>query len=381
MQRAQACPAGAAPPRTIQRTFDEARAAAYVALHGSGASANVAGRRATFDATYPSWDALKTLEHRVPPREWSRIRYLNDKGTPSASVPAPPPAPPARAPARGPAPPSGRRAPSAEESAQVRRRGQIGHVMRDVDRLVYDFQAEIELQKRFRPSEILANQMTLVAGGVAKILLGAIQLGTAGLSAPITGALIGAVDLGTSGARAGLGYGEESGGEAQAGSATKSLMITSATRAIGPVAPFTLGPGYHAASAVPVLGGAAAIALGAKDVWDGLQGIQLSAGDIAFMRESLVEIRSMQARITAKAAEMARFPELATAAARWRACATALGVVAADLSKLLAKKPRSSSPKTETVDAWSAPMTRGRSSAVHGPPGAPPPPEPLVMLP
>jgi hypothetical protein len=252
--------------------------------------------------------------------------------------------------------------------------------MRDVDRLIYDFQAEIELQKRFEPSEILANQMTLVAGGIAKILLGAVQLGTAGLSAPITGALIGGVDLATSGARAGLGYGQESGGEAQMGSGAKSLMIASATRAIGPVAPFSLGAGYQAASAVPVLGGAAAIALGAKDVWDGLQGIQLSAGDLAFIRESLVEIRAMQARITAKAGEMASLPELAATAARFRACAAALGVVAADLSKLLAKKSASSSPRTETVDAWSAPMTRGRGRAVYGPPGAPPAPEPLVML-
>lgn len=246
----------------------------------------------------------------------------------------------------------------------MRLRGEIGHVMRDVGPLVHDFVAEIELQRRYRPSEILANQVTLVAGGVAKILLGAIQLGTAGVSAPITGAMIGMVDLGTSGARAGLGYGDEDAGEAQMTSGTKTLMITSATKAIGPVAPFSLGPGYQAASAVPVVGGAGANALGAKDVWDGLQGIRLSPGDVAFMRPSIVEIRAMQGRVTAKADEMAQIGQLAAAAAQWRACATALAVVAADLSRLLATQPTSSAPRTQTVGAWSAPATRGRSGAV-----------------
>jgi hypothetical protein len=92
----------------------------------------------------------------------------------------------------------------------------------------------------------------------------------------------------------------------------------------------------------------------------------------------------MQGRITEKAAEMAAIPELAPVAARWRDCAKALGVVATDLSKLLAKQPKSSSPKTETVDAWSAPMTRGRSDAVSEAPAARAragAAEPLVMLP
>ena len=270
--------------------------------------------------------------------------------------------------------------PSPAEQAQVRKRAQIAGVMRDVGPLIREFQLEIELQKRFSPSEILANQITLVAGGVAKILLGSIQLATAGLSAPITGALIGGVDLATSGARAGLGYGEDSGGEAQMASGTKSLMVMSGTRAIGPVGAFSIGSSYHAASAVPVLGGAAAIGLGAKDVWDGLQGIQLSAGDREFMRLSLVAIGDMKEKINEKAGEMARIPELAPVAARWRACAAALDVVAGNLRKLLAKKPESSSPRVEVQDAWSAPATRGRSAAVYGPPGAPPVPEPLVML-
>lgn len=347
---------------TIQRTFDEARAAAYESLYGRAAADPA--QRATFDSTYASWETLKALESRLPPREWSRIRFLDGKAAPGPSVPAPPPAPPAHAAA--PAGP-GRRMPSPAEQARVRRRGEIAHVMRDVDRLMYEFAAEIELQKRFRPSEILADQMTLVAGGVAKILLGAIQLGTAGLSAPITGALIGAVDLGTSGARAGLGYGEQSGGDAQATSGAKSLMIASATRVIGPVAPFSLGPGYQAASAVPVLGGAAAMELGAKDVWDGLKGIQLSGGDRAFMRASIVEIRAMQGRITDKAAEMAKIPKLAAAAARFRACARALDTVVADLSKLLAKQPKPSTPEVETAQAWAAapPSTSDRAGRLR----------------
>ena len=269
--------------------------------------------------------------------------------------------------------------PSPAEQAQVRKRAEIAGVMRDVGPLLREFQLEIELQKRFSPSEILANQITLVAGGVAKILLGSIQLATAGLSAPITGALIGGVDLATSSARAGLGYDQDGAGSARAVSATKSLMVTSATKAIGPVGAFSVGS-YHAASAIPVLGGAGAIALGAKDVWDGLKGIQLSAGDLEFMRQSLVAIGDMKEKINDKAGEMARIPELAPVAARWRACAAALDVVASNLKKLLAKQPKSSSPKVEEVDAWSAPATRGRSSAVYGPPGAPPAPEPLVML-
>ena len=365
MQRAQACPLGAAPPHTIQRSFDEARTAAFAGLYGSGKGAPA---REAFDATYPSWETLKTLEGRFAPREWSRIRFLNSKDVPQAAVPAPPPAPS-----------SGRRAPSPAEAAAVRRRGEIAHVMRDVGPLLREFQLEIELQKRFAPSEILANQITLVAGGVAKILLGSIQLATAGLSAPITGALIGGVDLATSSARAGLGYDQEGAGSARAVSATKSLMVTSATKAIGPVGAFSVGS-YHAASAVPVLGGAGAIALGAKDVWDGLKGIQLSAADLEFMRQSLVAISDMKEKINDKAGEMARIPELAPVAARWRACAAALDVVAGNLKRLLAKQPKSSSPKVEVQDAWSAPATRGRSSAVYGPPGAPPAPEPLVML-
>ena len=143
-------------------------------------------------------------------------------------------------------------------------------------------------------------------------------------------------------------------------------MITATTKAVGPVLPFSLGPGYQAASAVPVVGGAGAIALGAKDVWDGLQGIRLSPGDLTFIRQSLVEIRAMRGRIDDKAAEMAALPELAAAAAaaRWRACAKALGVLAADLSALLAKRAKSSSPQVENVAGWSAPMPRGRSGAV-----------------
>ena len=107
----------------------------------------------------------------------------------------------------------------------MKKRGQIGHVLRDVGPLMKEFLDEIELQKRYNPSEILANQMTLVMGGVAKILLGAVQVGTAGLSAPITGAMIGLVDLGTSGARAGLGQGDEDAGGARALSGTKTLMV------------------------------------------------------------------------------------------------------------------------------------------------------------
>jgi hypothetical protein len=366
MQRSKA-----GPGPTIQRSLHEARAAAFTGLYGSGKGASAPTREA-FAAAYASWDSLKTLEPRFAPREWSRIRFLNDK---DRAVPAPPPAP------AGPAGP-GRRAPSPAELEQVRKRGQIAHVMRDVGPLMREFQLEIELQKRFNPSEILANQMTLVAGGVAKILLGSIQLATAGLSAPITGALIGGVDLATSSARSGLGLDAQSGGEARAVSATKTLMITSATKVIGPVAPFSIGASYHAASAIPVVGGAGAIALGAKDVWDGLKGIQLSAADIEFMGQSLLAIADMKEKINDKAGEMARIPELAPVAARWRACAAALDVVASDLRKLLAKKkPSSSSPKVEEVDAWSAPMTRERGRTVYGAPAPPPAPEPLVMLP
>lgn len=362
--------AGALRTAVLQRSLDEARAAAFAALPG-------AQNRREFDATYASWETLTTLESRFQPREWSRIRHLYLKDVPAVAAPAPPP--PARQPSvRSPAPPP-RPTPSAAEQARVRKRAQIAHVMRDVDLIARELAAEVELQKRFKPSEILANQMTLVAGGVAKILLGAVQLGTAGLSAPITGALIGGVDLATSGARSGLGLDADDAGSAQAVSGTKSLMIASATRAIGPVAPFSLGPGYQAASAVPVLGGAAAMALGAKDVWDGLQGIRLSAADTAFIRQSIVEIRDIQAKITGKAAEMSAIGELAKAAAAWRECAKALGVIAADLAKLLAKQPKSSTPKVENLDAWAAPATRGRSGASAAPPGAAAD-EPLVML-
>ena len=241
----------------------------------------------------------------------------------------------------------------------MRRRGQIAHVMLGCDQLVHEFMAEVELQKRYEPSEILANQMTLVMGGVAKILLGAIQVGTAGLSAPLTGALIGLVDLGTAGARSGLGLESEGdAGDAQATSATKTLMITSATKAVGPVAPFSLGPGYQAASAVPVVGGLGAMALGAKDVWDGLKGIQLSANDLVFMKQSLVEIAAMKERIGAKAEEMAPFPELRAVAARWRACVDALTVVESNLAALIKKNAKAA------AESSPAPATRPRSGQV-----------------
>ncbi len=370
LQRATVASRGAAPAATVQRTLADARSAVYERFYATNSAAPVGLQvRSTFDATFDTWEKLQALEHRFSPREWSRIRFLYSQGRA-----VPPPPPPRRGPAPPPSPPPlirtgasaalapPRRAPSKEESEQVRRRGQIAHVMLGCDLLVYEFTAEIELQKRYRPSEILANQMTLVMGGVAKILLGAIQVGTAGLSAPVTGALIGLVDLGTSGARSGLGLDSDDGGDAQATSATKSLMVTSATKAVGPVLPFSLGPGYQAASAVPVVGGVAAMALGAKDVWDGLKGIQLSANDLVFMKQSLVEIGSMKARISAKAEEMAPFPELRGAATRWRACVDALTVVEGHLTGLLAKHMPSASAKVAPEPDW-APVTRPRSGA------------------
>lgn len=362
-------------PAAVARATAAHRAAAVAATTAARGRGACPGRRDDALAGLLARAVIQRQHgHQAQMREQSRARYLAHKPPPK---PAPPPAP---RPTKPGAP--GRQAPSAAEWEQVRKRAAIAHVMRDVGPMIYAFQAEIELQKRFRPDEILANRMTLVAGGIAKILLGSVQLGTAGLSAPITGALTAGVDLATAGARAGLGLEDESAGEAQMTSGTKSLMIASATRAVGPVGAFSLGPGYQAASAVPVLGGAATIVLGAKDVWEGLQGIRLSAGDVTFIRQSIVEIRAMQARITAKAGELARIPELAAAAAAWRECAKALAELVADLTKLLAKQPKSSSPKTETVDAWSAPATRGRSGALAEPLGRPRAESvaPLVML-
>jgi hypothetical protein len=367
--RAVTASSGAAGAAVIQRSLDDARSAVFEKYYATSSGEPVGlQKREIFDATFATWELLEaTFRSRYQPREWSAIRALRDR---SAAPPAPPPVPGKPAPPPYPRPaPGSRRAPSAQEWAQVQKRGQIGHVLRDVGPLMKEFLDEIELQKRYNPSEILANQMTLVMGGVAKILLGAVQVGTAGLSAPITGAMIGLVDLGTSGARAGLGQDDDAGG-ARAVSGTKTLMVATATRVIGPVAPFSLGPGYAAASAIPVVGGVGAIVLGFKDVADGLEGMRLSKEDVIFMRHSLVEIRDLKGRVAKKAQEMAAIPELRGMAAKWMECAKALAVVEKDLSALLAKQKKDSSPVVENLDAWSAPETRQRSG------GAPPPPPP-----
>lgn len=365
---------GAALAACIQRSLDDARGAVFEKYYATSTGEAVGmQKRETFDATFATWELLEAaFKSRYQQREWSAIRALRDTGAEVA-----PPAPPPRPVSAGPRPPAfgrphpkrNREAPSPEEWAMVQQRGQIGHVLRDVGPLMKEFCDEIELQKRYNPSEIVKNQMTLVMGGVAKILLGAVQVGTAGLSAPITGAMIGLVDLGTSDARAGLGQAGQSGGDAVAASGTKTIMISTATRVIGPVAPFSLGPGYAAASAIPVVGGVGAIVLGFKDIADGLKGIQLSQDDIVFMRHSVLEIRGLKARVAAKAQEMAAIPELRGMSATWMECAKALAVVERDLGALLAKQA-SSSPKVENVSAWSAPQTRQRS-------GGAPPPAPL----
>lgn len=381
-QRSVSASPGAAPAGCVQRSLEDARTAVFQKYFATSTPDPVGlQKRETFDATFSTWDELeRAFSSRYQPREWSAIRALNDKGAQAA----PPPPRPASAGPRPPAyprphPKRNREAPSPEEWALVQQRGQIGHVLRDVGPLMKEFFDEIELQKRYNPSEILKNQMTLVMGGVAKILLGAVQVGTAGLSAPITGAMIGLVDLGTSGARAGLGQSGDSGGEAVAGSGMKTIMISTATRVIGPVAPFSLGPGYAAASAIPVVGGVGAIVLGFKDIADGLKGIQLSKDDIVFMRHSITEIRGLKARVAAKAQEMATIPELEAMAVTWRTCAKALAVVEKDLSALLVKHTKpSSSPEVENMSAWSAPATRERAGRA---PPAPPPPRSLAAQP
>jgi hypothetical protein len=380
VQRAALASRGAAPAALVQRTLRDARDAVYAFKYPArSASPDAARLRAEFDAEYDTWEKLQALQHSFPPREWSRIRALYQKipppppprPRPAGSVPPPPPP---RRPAVAPpvASPPGRKAPSPEEWARVQKRGQIGHVLRDVQPIVAEFLAEIELQRRFQPSEILANRMTLILGGLAKIALGSVQLGTAGLSAPITGSLIALVDLGTSNARTGLGLDQQSGGEAASESGAKSLMVSSATRAIGPVAPFQIGD-FAAKSAIPVVGGAIAIGLGIKDIYDGAQGIRLSQEDIVFMRHSLLSIAALKSKVLAKADEMAAIPELGAMTAKWRSMAATLGTVEKDMRELIAAKaPKpSSSPSTETVDAWSAPATRARSGG--GPPPLPQP--------
>lgn len=381
LQRAALPSRGAAGPALVQRTLRDARDAVYAHKYPArGGGPDGAQLRAAFDAEYDTWEKLQTLQHEFKPQVWSMIRAAHQKKPPPPPRPrpagcGPPPPPPRRAPIPV-APPvptgQGRKAPSPEEWAQVQKRGQIGHVLRDINPIVYEFLAEIELQKRFQPSEILANRMTLILGGLAKVALGSVQVGTAGLSAPITGSLIALVDLATSNARTGLGLDEQSGGEAASESGAKSLMISSATRAIGPVAPFQVG-GYAAQSSVPVVGGAFAVGLGIKDIYDGAKGIRLSQADIVFMRQSLLSIAALKLRVLAKADEMAVIPELAAMAAKWRGMASTLGTVEKDMTELIADKaPKpSSSPKTETVDAWSAPETRARSRG-----GAPPLPQP-----
>lgn len=381
LQRAALPSRGAAGPALVQRTLRDARDAVYAHKYPArGAAPDAAQLRAAFDAEYDTWEKLQTLQHEFKPQVWSMIRAAYQKIPPPPPRPrpagsGPPPPPPRRAPIPV-APPvpagPGRKAPSPEEWAQVQKRGQIGHVLMDINPIVYEFLAEIELQKRFQPSEILANRMTLILGGLAKVALGSVQVGTAGLSAPITGSLIALVDLATSNARTGLGLDEQSGGEAASESGAKSLMISSATRAVGPVAPFQVGS-YAAQSSVPVLGGVAAVGLGIKDIYDGAKGIRLSQADIVFMRQSLLSIAALKLKVLAKADEMAAIPELAAMAAKWRGMAAALGTVEKDMTELIADKaPKpSSSPKTETVDAWSAPETRARSRG-----GAPPLPQP-----
>ncbi|CAN5565466.1 hypothetical protein BH20ACT17_BH20ACT17_15570 [soil metagenome] len=68
---------------------------------------------------------------------------------------------------------------------------------------------------------------------------------------------------------------------------------------------------------------------------------------------------------------MAAIPELRGMSAKWMECAKALAVVEKDLSALLAKQAKSSSPVVENVSAWSEPQTRQRSGGVPPPPPVP----------
>ena len=118
---------------------------------------------------------------------------------------------------------------------------------------------------------------------------------------------------------------------------------------------------------MPVVGGLGVIAMGFKDILDGAEGIRLSPGDISFMRASLVDIAALTREVLAKAGEMEAIPELAAMAARWKATAAALASVEKDLRALLAEKAKpSSSPRAETLTAWSAP-DRARPAAAACP--------------
>jgi hypothetical protein len=287
-----------------------------------------------------------------------------------------------------------RETPTKEQAKAAEDRMRMDHLLYDVAPIVHAIATEQALQKKYKPSEILSNQIALVMGGIAKILLGGIQAGTAGVFAPITGPMIAGVDLATAGARAGLNAGDTPAGtrppsaatgvrtsvaEAGAESAAKSLLVVAGTRVVSPMVdqiavpagsvmsgltPLGDGATVMASSFIPVGGGLLAMGMGLADIAAGLKGLVITSHDREFILASRPAITALLALVKQKAAEIeaAGFKEISSDP--WRRWETELEIAHKTLSALLAQYPKSTSTFVdlgEAPGAGAGSVTRGRA--------------------